>query len=164
MPRPAIVLVPARFGPQNPPPPLPVVISPHNRKVRAFGHAKLRGHLPGVAGFVVIWPGGMGRRLPLHSWGNGGQISDLARMPGIAKAGLPWIRFDMKRVYALGGSMGGQETLLLLGQYPQVLAGAMAMDSVTNFHRRYGDFGLAPKTRGVRSEARRVGEEVEGAA
>ena len=49
--------------------------------------------------------------MPLHSWGYRGQISDLARMPGTVKAGLPWIRFDMDRIYALGGSMGGQETL-----------------------------------------------------
>ncbi len=42
--------------------------------------------------------------------------------------------------------MGGHETLLLLGQYPQVLAGAVAMDSVTNFLRRYGDFG-SPRRR-----------------
>jgi pimeloyl-ACP methyl ester carboxylesterase len=96
----------------------------------------------------------MGRRMPLHSWGYRGQISDLARMPGTVKAGLPWIRFDMDRIYALGGSMGGQETLLLLGQYPQVLAGAVAMDSVTNFHRRYDDFALTPRTRPQQALAR----------
>jgi pimeloyl-ACP methyl ester carboxylesterase len=37
---------------------------------------------------------------------------------------------------AVGGSMGGHETLLLLGQYPKLLAGAVAFDSVTNFYRR----------------------------
>jgi poly(3-hydroxybutyrate) depolymerase len=154
MPRPAIVLLPAQYGPRNPPPPLPVVISPHGRGVRASGNAKLWGDLPGRGNFAVICPGGMGRRLPLHSWGYRGQISDLARMPGIAKAGLPWVRFDMNRVYALGGSMGGQETLLLLGQFPRVLAGAVAMDSVTNLHRRYGDFALTPRTRGLQALAR----------
>ena len=40
--------------------------------------------------------------------------------------------------------MGGQETLLLLGQHPQLLAGAVAFDSVTNFYRRYGDFAAHP--------------------
>ena len=154
MPRPALVLLPARYGPRNPPPPLPLVISPHGRGVRAAGNAKIWGDLPGRGGFAVVCPGGMGRRLPLHSWGWRGQISDLARMPGIVRAGLPWVRFNMNRIYALGGSMGGQETLLLLGQYPQVLAGAVAMDSVTNFHRRYGDFGLAPRTRGLQALAR----------
>jgi poly(3-hydroxybutyrate) depolymerase len=153
-PRPAIVLLPSQYGPRNPPPPLPLVISPHGRGVRAQGNAKLWGDLPGRGNFAVVCPGGMGRRLPLHSWGYRGQISDLARMPGIVKAGLPWVRFDMDRIYALGGSMGGHETLLLLGQYPRVLAGAVAMDPVTNFLRRYNDFGLAPKTRGLQALAR----------
>ena len=146
--RPAVLLLPAQFGPNNPPPPLPLVISPHGRGVRAATNANLWGNLPAQGKFAVVCPGGQGRRLPLHSWGYRGQISDLARMPGICRAGLPWLRFDMDRIYALGGSMGGQETLLLLGQYPRVLAGAVAMDSVTNFHRRYNDFALAPRTRG----------------
>ena len=36
--------------------------------------------------------------------------------------------------------MGGQETLLLVGRRPQLLAGAVAFDSVTDFFRRYQDF------------------------
>jgi pimeloyl-ACP methyl ester carboxylesterase len=139
-PRPAIVLAPSRYGPDRPSPPLPLVISPHGRGVRPKANADLWGDLPGLGHFVVVCPGGMGRRLP---------ISDLARMPGTMRAGLPWLRVDMDRIYALGGSMGGHETLLLLGQYPKVLAGAVAMDPVTNFYRRYGDFGLAPRTRGL---------------
>ena len=38
--------------------------------------------------------------------------------------------------------MGGQETLLLVGRHPELLAGAVAFDSVTDFFRRYGDFTL----------------------
>ena len=109
---------------------------------------------PRRGGFAVICPGGMGRRLPLHSWGWRGQIADLARMPSIAHATLPWLRVDPGKVYAVGGSMGGHETLLLLGQYPRVLAGAVAFDSVTNFYRRYGDFGLIPRTRALQALAR----------
>ena len=82
----------------------------------------------------------MGRRLPLHSWGWEGQIDDLARMPSILRAARPWLRVDPSRVYAVGGSMGGQETLLLVGRRPQLLAGAVAFDSVTDFFRRYADF------------------------
>jgi pimeloyl-ACP methyl ester carboxylesterase len=148
-PRPAIVLVPADYGPNRPSPPLPLVISPHGRGVRPGLNADLWGDLPDIGNFAVVCPGGMGRRLPLHSWGYKGQISDLARMPGTTRAGLPWLRIDTDRIYALGGSMGGHETLLLLGQYPKVLAGAVAMDPVTNFYRRYWDFGLAPRTRGL---------------
>ena len=100
----------------------------------------------------MICPGGMGRRLPLHSWGYRGQITDLARMHEIARRTLPWLRIDQRRIYALGGSMGGQETLLLLGQHPQLLAGAVAFDSVTNFYRRYNDFAITPGRRGLQRD------------
>jgi pimeloyl-ACP methyl ester carboxylesterase len=153
-PRPAIVLVPDQFGPERPSPPLPLVISPHGRGVSAGPNARLWGDLPDRGGFAVICPGGMGRRLPLHSWGYRGQITDLSRMHEIVHRTLPWLRVDRRRIYALGGSMGGQETLLLLGQHPQLLAGAVAFDSVTNFYRRYNDFALTPGRRGLQSLAR----------
>ncbi|MGH3102665.1 MAG: alpha/beta hydrolase family protein [Gaiellaceae bacterium] len=154
MPRPAIVIVPAQYGPQRRTPALPLVISPHGRGVRAATNARMWGALAARGDFAVVCPGGMGRRLPLHSWGFHGQIGDLARMPGIVRARLPWLRVDTTKIYAVGGSMGGQETLLLLGQHPRLLAGAVAFDSVTNFYRRYGDFGLTPRTRGLQAIAR----------
>jgi poly(3-hydroxybutyrate) depolymerase len=131
--RPAVVLVPARFGPRRRSPALPLVISPHGRNVRAAVNADKWGELPAQGLFAVICPGGMGRKLALASWGWRGQIADLARMPDIIGAALPWLRVDRRKIYAVGGSMGGHETLLLLGQFPQLLAGAVAFDSVTNF-------------------------------
>jgi poly(3-hydroxybutyrate) depolymerase len=136
----AVIVAPSRYGLRNPSPALPLVISPHGRGVRARTNARLWGELPGRGDFIVICPGGMGRRLPLHSWGWRGQIDDLARMPSILRATRPWLRFDAQRMYAVGGSMGGQETLLLVGRHPRLLAGAVAFDSVTDFFRRYGDF------------------------
>jgi hypothetical protein len=50
--------------------------------------------------------------------------------------------------------MGGQETLLLLGQHPQLLAGAVAFDSVTNFYLRYGEFARLRGGRAVQALAR----------
>jgi poly(3-hydroxybutyrate) depolymerase len=138
----AVVIAPAQYSPDRPSPPLPLVISPHGRGVRARTNANLWGDLPGQGGFAVICPGGMGRRLPLHSWGFRGQIDDLARMPAIIHAARPWLRVELERVYAVGGSMGGQETLLLIGLHPGLLAGAVAFDSVTDFFRRYSDFAL----------------------
>ena len=154
IPRPALVLVPSEYGPRRPTPRLPLVISPHGRNVRARANARLWGNLPARGGFVVVCPGGQGRRLPLHSWGYHGQISDLARMSAIVERTLPWVRIDERRVYALGGSMGGQETLLLLGQHPQLLAGAVAFDAPTNFYRRYRDFALIPGGRALQALAR----------
>jgi poly(3-hydroxybutyrate) depolymerase len=149
----AQVVLPSWYGPAANPP-LPLVISPHGRGLSGRANSILWGNLPGRGSFAVINPDARGRRVPGHSWGAAGQIADLARMPEILRTTVPWLRIDHTRIYAFGGSMGGQETLLLLGQYPQVLAGAVAMDSVTNLHRRYGDFALSPKTRGLQALAR----------
>jgi poly(3-hydroxybutyrate) depolymerase len=147
----AVVAAPARYGPNDPPPPLPLVISPHGRGVRAITNARLWRDLPARGDFAVVCPGGMGRRLPLHSWGYQGQIDDLARMPSILRSKRPWLRIDASRIYAVGGSMGGQETLLLLGRHPRLLAGAVAFDSVTDFTLRYEQFARSP--RGSRLQA-----------
>ena len=51
------------------------------------------------------------------------------------------------RIYAFGGSMGGQETLLLLARHPHLLAGAAAFDSVTNMALQYRSFLRIPCNR-----------------
>jgi pimeloyl-ACP methyl ester carboxylesterase len=61
-------------------------------------------------------------------------------MPRIVAGALRWLRLDLDHVYAFGTSMGGQETLLLVGRHPGLLAGAAAFDSVTDMARRYYDF------------------------
>ena len=70
------------------------------------------GELLGLGDFAVINPGGEGRKLHWYSWGATGQIADLARMPAIAEA--HGIDVEPGRAYAIGGSMGGQETVLLV--------------------------------------------------
>jgi pimeloyl-ACP methyl ester carboxylesterase len=117
---------------------LPLVISPHGRGVDETTNAQLWGDLPGEGGFAVINPAGEGRRLHWYSWGAPGQIADLARMPAIAAAN--GVNVDHRHIYAVGGSMGGQETLLLLARHPHLLAGAIAFDPATNMTRRYYDF------------------------
>ena len=134
--RKAVVLLPAWYGPRNNPP-LPVVISPHGRNGTGRGNAKYWGDLPARGRFAVINPDGMGRRLGLKSYAYKGQIDDLARMPELAVEDIPWLRVDRNRIYALGSSMGGHETLMLVARHPTLLAGAVAMDSVTDLHRRY---------------------------
>jgi pimeloyl-ACP methyl ester carboxylesterase len=137
--RAAHVLLPAWYGRKHHPP-LPLVISPHGRGVTGRENLAIWGRLPARGPFAVVSPDGQGRRLPNHSWGYSGQIDDLARMPEILRRTLPWLRIDRKRVYAFGGSMGGQETLLLVARHPDVLAGAAAFDSVTDFARQYRHF------------------------
>jgi poly(3-hydroxybutyrate) depolymerase len=132
----AHVVLPAWYGPENNPP-VPLVISPHGRGGDGKGNAKFWGDLPAVGRFAVINPDGMGRRFERFSYGYAGQIEDLARMPDVAAKALPWLRIDRSRMFALGTSMGGQETLLLVARHPRLLAGAVAMDSVTDLARRY---------------------------
>jgi pimeloyl-ACP methyl ester carboxylesterase len=120
--------------------PLPLVISPHGRGGSGAGNAALWGSLPTVGNFVVVNPDGAGDRLERFSWGAQGQVDDLARMPEIVERELPWLRVDRHRIYAFGGSMGGQETLLLVAGHPELLAGAAAFDSLVDFPHQYAQF------------------------
>ena len=142
----AYVLLPAWYGPHRNPL-LPVVISPHGRGGDGRANARFWGDLPATSQFAVVNPDGMGRRYARFSYGFAGQIDDLARMPEIATEALPWLRLDRSRIYALGTSMGGQETLLLAARHPRLLAGAVAMDSVTDLARRYGQLPDVPCNR-----------------
>ena len=135
----AQVVLPSWYGPAANPP-LPLVISPHGRGLNGRSNSILWGNLPGRGSFAVINPNARGRRVPGHSWGYGGQIADLARMPEILRTTLPWLRIDHRRIYAFGGSMGGQETLLLLARHPTLLAGAAAFSSVTDLSLQYRNF------------------------
>ena len=137
--RSAYVLLPSWYGPRNDPR-IPLVISPHGRGRSAEDNLKLWGDLPAIGDFAVISPSGHGRRLRAYSWGAPGQISDRARMPTIAHHYLPWLHIKRHSIFAVGGSMGGQETLLLLARYPHLLAGAVAFDSVANFALQYENF------------------------
>jgi pimeloyl-ACP methyl ester carboxylesterase len=136
--RAATVLVPRTYGVDDEP--LPLVISPHGRGLDGRTNARLWGMLPALGRFVVISPDGEGRRLGNYSWGYPGQIDDLARMPEILRRALPRLPIDRSRIYAFGGSMGGQEVLLLLARHPHLLAGVAAFDAVADFPRQYRTF------------------------
>lgn len=133
------MLLPASYGAGNNPA-IPLVISPHGRGLTGRKNAAIWGALPAAGGFAVVNPDGQGRLLQQYSWGSAGQVEDLARMPSIVERTLPWLRIDRNRVFAFGGSMGGQESLLLAARHPQLLAGVAAFDSVTDFARQYNAF------------------------
>lgn len=135
----AWVALPAWYGPHHNPP-IPLIISPHGRGLTGRTNAALWGALPAAGSFAVVNPDGQGRLLPHYSWGSFGQVEDLARMPAIVSLTLPWLRIDHRRIYAFGGSMGGQETLLLLARHPHLLAGAAVFDSVADFAMQYRNF------------------------
>jgi dienelactone hydrolase len=154
LPRVAHVALPAGVGPGNNPP-LPLVISPHGRGLTGAANLRFWGDLPARGGFALISPDGHGRVLPLHLWGWEGQIADLANMQYVAKATLPWLRIRPHAVYAMGGSMGGQETLLLLAGHRRLLAGAASFDAPTDLARRYRDFPRISGGRHLQELARR---------
>jgi pimeloyl-ACP methyl ester carboxylesterase len=137
----AFLVLPRWYGPRNHPA-IPLVISPHGRGVGAVQNVMLWGNLPARGPFALLSPEGQGRRLVLFSWGDPGQIEDLAHMPGLARRAFPWLRIARRRSYAVGESMGGQETLLLLARHPRLLAGAAAFDAPVNMRLRYRDFRL----------------------
>ncbi len=135
--RQAVVVLPRAWGPAHHPHPLPLVISPHGRNNLALNNA--RGYwqnLPAAGPFALVCPDGLARAhsartdpedLPpnpsLFTYGNVGHLHDLARMPQIIEATLPWLELQRERIYVLGSSMGGQETLLLAARYRKALAG-----------------------------------------
>jgi dipeptidyl aminopeptidase/acylaminoacyl peptidase len=116
---------------------IPLVISPHGRGVGGRVNARRWGALPALGNFAVVSPDGSGRRLRNFSWGYGGQIDDLARMPELVSRRFPWLHVDRTRIYAFGTSMGAQETLLLVARHPHLLAGAAAFDPIADLGHRY---------------------------
>jgi len=147
----AYVIVPSAYSGRRA---LPLVISPHGRGVSASANVRRWGSLPAVGDFAVVNPEGQGRALTLFSWGDPGEIRDLGRMPEIVERALPWLRVDHSRIYAFGGSMGGQETLLLLARFPHLLAGAASFDAPTNMAARYQAFIRLPLGPGLQRLAR----------
>jgi pimeloyl-ACP methyl ester carboxylesterase len=151
--RTAFVVLPRWYGPRNNPP-LPLVISPHGRGIEPQANARFFGNLPALGPFALVSPEGAGVHLELYAWGAPGDIADLARMPQIVTHALPWLRLAPHRIYAVGGSMGGQETLLIVAEHPQLLAGAAALDSATNLAARYAAFRGLPNGIGLQQLAR----------
>ena len=149
----AYVVLPRWYGPFDDPP-IPLVISPHGRGVPAIDNVRLWGNLPALGPFAVVNPEGQGRRLALYAWGDPGDVHDLADMPRIVERQLPWLHVDRRRVFAFGGSMGGQETLLLVAHYPEVLAGAAAFDAPTDMRARYFAFRRLHRGRWLQERAR----------
>ena len=149
----AFVELPSWYGPGwNPP--IPLVISPHGRGIPADDTIRRWGDLPAIGNFAVVHPEGQGRHLTLFAWGDPGDISDLAKMPTFVQRALPWLRINPRRIYAVGASMGGQETLLLVARHPHLLAGAAAFDAPTDMAARYRAFSLLRDGRHLQKLAR----------
>jgi dipeptidyl aminopeptidase/acylaminoacyl peptidase len=144
----AYVVLPAWYRRKHDPA-LPLVISPHGRGDSAFENALIWGDLPDLGPFMVVSPDDGSDLEDLYGWGAPRQISDLARMPAVIRAALPWVRIQRRRIYAVGGSMGGQEVLLLVAHHPRLLAGAVSFDAPTSMALRYRDFSRLKLGKGL---------------
>ena len=151
--REAVLVLPKWYGATTHPP-IPLVISPHGRGGTAQGNARMWGGLPAFGPFAVVNPQGQGRVLTAYSWGWKGEIDDLARLPAILERALPWFHADHHRVYAIGSSMGGQETLLLAALHPKLLTAAAPLDSATDMVARYAAFAALPNGASLQRHAR----------
>ena len=158
--REAVIVLPSGWGPAHQPHPLPLVISPHGRNNFGWGNAAHYWQdLPAEGPFALVCPDGLSRAHDkasdpldqppsdpsLFTYGYPRWIDDLARMPKIVQETLPWLQIDLERIYVLGSSMGGQETLLLAARYPRSLsggtgrlAGAAAFDSTCDLATQCG--------------------------
>ena len=116
--RAAMVLVPRsyRTGDQ----PIPLVIAPHGRGVSHKVNAHRWGNLPGIGGFAVVSPAGQGNHLR-STPGEQGAKSPIWRGCQTSSPSSALAQIDRRRIYAFGGSMGGQETLLLAARHPDCL-------------------------------------------
>lgn len=166
--RQAVIVLPSGWGPSSRPRPAPLVISPHGRNNLGWSNAVTYWQdLPADGPFALVCPDGLGRahdkatdpfdqppsNPSLFTYGYPKHIADLARMPKIVQETLPWLTIDMERVYVLGSSMGGQETLLLGARYPNALdggtgrlAGAAAFDSACDLASQCGYLTHRPPT------------------
>ena len=163
--REAHIALPRDLGPANNPP-VPLIISPHGRESRAR-EPELLGRPARARSVRGDQPRGprAGAAAPLVGLGAADRRS--RDMQYVAKATLPWLRIRPHSVYAMGGSMGGQETLLLVARFNTLLAGAVALDSPTDLARRYRDFARLSNGRSLQELARRevgdISESVPGA-
>ena len=147
------------------------MISPHGRN--NFGWVNAAHYwreLPADGPFALVCPDGLSRAHnkatnpfdqpppdpSLFTYGYKRWIDDLARMPKIVTATLPWLRIDLEKIYALGSSMGGQETLLLAARYPKSppgapgrLAGAAAFDSTCDLATQCAYLSTRPAAHGA---------------
>jgi poly(3-hydroxybutyrate) depolymerase len=178
--REAVVVLPSGWGPGRQPHRLPLVISPHGRN--NFGWGNARGYwqdLPADGPFALVSPDGLARAHDkasdpfdqppsdpsLFTYAYTRWIDDLARMPKIVQATLPWLKIDLERIYVLGSSMGGQETLMLAARYPGPLsagtgrlAGAAAFDSTCDLAGQCAYLSRRPGTKPHDVAARMIEE------
>jgi pimeloyl-ACP methyl ester carboxylesterase len=135
----ATVVLPADYGPGNNEP-LPCIVQAHGRSATPLGPAARWGSLPTTERFMIICPDSSGRRDPANSWSVAGQLQDIAEIADVVATSIPWVHIDRQRLYLLGISMGGSETLCTIARYPDVFAAGLCCDGNADLGKRYYEF------------------------
>ena len=141
----ATVVLPLDYAPGNNEP-LPCIVQPHGRLATPLGPARRWGDLPTTERFMVICPDSSGRRDPANSWGVEGQLQDIAEIVDVVEKSLPWVHVDHQRLYLMGISMGGQETLCTIARYPDRFAAGLCVDGNADLAARYREFSFVDMT------------------
>ena len=144
-PRTAVVVLPRDYLPGAADEALPCIVEARGRNYSPASHARCWQDYPSTRGFIVICADSSGRRDPANSWGVAGQIDDLAELPAVIETSIPWVKIDRQRLYVVGPSMGGTETLMALALHPDVFAAAISVDGVADLAARYREFGLVDR-------------------
>jgi hypothetical protein len=84
---------------------------------------------------IVAIPMGHGRVFDRISLAFEGQILDLSKFPGILES----MGYKIKKVYAGGISMGGMETLTLVGKFPEIFSAAFSYNGIADLSAWYKD-------------------------
>lgn len=135
-PQKAVLIAPPNSGEAT----LPLVIVPHAAFFSAEKTADYWHDLPAKRGVIAVFPFGHGRKREILSLGWRAQISDLASMPyHLEKLGYA---VDRSRIFSVGISMGGMESLLLAAFHPEMLAGVFTFNAVTDLGSWYSASGV----------------------
>lgn len=92
---------------------------------------------PHYGGVIVIAPQGQGQKLTGADWGYPPSIDDFANLPGLIESMLPYLKIDHSRIYTMGSSMGGQDSLAFVALYPELISAAYSNDGVSDWGLRY---------------------------
>ena len=144
-PRTAVVVLPRDYLPGAADEALPCIVEARGRNFSPASHARCWRDLPSTRGFIVICADSSGRRDPANSWGVAGQIDDLAELPAVVEASIPWVKVDRQRLYVVGPSMGGTETLMAIALHPDVFAAGICVDGVADLAARYREYALVDR-------------------
>jgi pimeloyl-ACP methyl ester carboxylesterase len=116
--------------------PTPLIISPHGANWTPEMNRAIWTGVVDDFNVMILNPQSQGKVAPGVSLGSARQMSNLEAAFAETQRRYP---VDKNRIYACGISQGGIETLMLVGQRPQLFAGAVAINPIADFLAMHED-------------------------